>query len=40
MMDNLSIWAMVPPLLVWFGLFLYLNRIEKRIKSVEEKLGK
>ncbi len=32
--------AAIPPLLVWFAVSLYLNRIEKRIQSVENKLKK
>jgi len=32
------IMAAIPPLLVWFVLFLYLNRVEKRLISVENKL--
>jgi hypothetical protein len=32
--------AAIPPLLVWFVLFLYLNRVERRLISVEDKLKK
>lgn len=30
--------AAVPPLLVWCGLFLYLTRVDKRVKDAEQRL--
>jgi len=30
--------AMIPPLLVWCGLFLYLQKVDKRVREVEAKL--
>jgi hypothetical protein len=32
--------AAIPPLLVWFAVSLYLNKIERRINEVESKLKK
>lgn len=29
---------MIPPLLVWFGLFLYLLTVDKRVRKTEERL--
>lgn len=36
-MDNWMI-ATVPPLLVWFGLFLYLQTVDKRVKKAQADL--
>jgi CcmD family protein len=30
--------AAIPPLLVWFGLFLYLLRVDGKVKQVETRL--
>jgi hypothetical protein len=29
--------AIVPPLLVWFGLFLYLIKVERQVSRIEKK---
>jgi len=39
-MDNWKLVAAIPPLLVWFALFLYLVRIEKKLKAVEQRIKK
>ena len=37
-METWKLIAAVPPLLVWFGLFLYLGKVERKLKNVEERL--
>lgn len=34
-METWKLLAAVPPLVVWVSLFLYINRVERRIKAVE-----
>jgi len=29
---------MIPPLLVWLGLFLYLMRVDSRVRAAEDRL--
>ena len=31
--------AAIPPVLLWFGLFVYLAKVEARLKKVERQLG-
>jgi hypothetical protein len=31
--------AAIPPLLVWCGLYLYLTRIEKKVREAERRLS-
>lgn len=38
-MQNWQI-AIIPPLLVWLGLFIYLNRIDRKVRELEERLRK
>lgn len=38
-METWKLVAMIPPLLVWFGLFLYHQNVEKRLKRMEERLN-
>jgi hypothetical protein len=36
-MELWKILASIPPILMWFGLFLYLMKAEKSLKSAEER---
>ena len=36
-MQNWQI-AIIPPLLVWFGLFLYLRQVNQRLEKIEREL--
>lgn len=31
--------AAVPPLVVWISLFLYMSKVEARLKSLEKEIG-
>lgn len=35
-METIKLLAAIPPLLVWFVLFAYLNKVDKRVQSLEK----
>jgi CcmD family protein len=38
-MSNWTFIAAVPPLLIWFAIYVYLARIDGRLKALEKKIG-
>jgi hypothetical protein len=39
-METWKLLAAVPPLVVWISLFLYMNKVEARLKSLEKEHGR
>jgi hypothetical protein len=37
-MNDWKLVAAIPPLLLWFALFIYLNRINRKVEDAERKL--